>query len=80
MAQIKIKYYAALREQTGLSEEDRETNARSAADLYQELAQFYQFTLSRDYLKVAINNQYQPLDSLLKPGDTVVFIPPVAGG
>lgn len=77
---IAIKYYAALREQAGRSDEQRSTVAHSAWDLYQELAQEYDFSLTEKHLKVAINNAYQPLDSPLNSGDTIVFIPPVAGG
>lgn len=80
MPQITIKYFAALREQAGRSEEQRQSESTSAADLYQELAQSYGLTLTLKDLKVAINNCYQPLDTPLKNGDTVVFIPPVAGG
>jgi len=77
---ISIKYYAALREQAGRSEEQRSTSAGSALALYQELAQDYGFSLLEKQLKVAINSAYQPLSTELKSGDTIVFIPPVAGG
>ena len=40
----------------------------------------YKFDLAPKNLKVALNNWYSPLDSNLKDGDTLVFIPPVAGG
>lgn len=77
---VSIKYFAALREQAGRSDEQRVTGAVSALDLYQELCQDYAFSLAEKQLKVAINNAYQPLSTELKSGDSVVFIPPVAGG
>lgn len=77
---ISIKYFATLREQAGRSEEQRTTDAVSAFALYQELCQDYAFSLSENQLKVAINNTYQPMNTALKSGDSVVFIPPVGGG
>jgi len=77
---LTIKYFAALREQAGRSEEQRQTEVGSAAELYTELAQAYDLKLALQDLKVAINNSYQPLETELQNGDTVVFIPPVSGG
>ena len=41
-----------------------------------------QFTkrIAREHLKVAINTQFGEWDAPLREGDTVVFLPPVAGG
>jgi molybdopterin synthase sulfur carrier subunit len=80
MPDITIKYFAALREQAGRSEERRQTDVASAAELYRELQAEYGLSLDMQHLKVAINNQYCPLEQPLQSGDTVVFIPPVAGG
>jgi molybdopterin-guanine dinucleotide biosynthesis protein A len=78
--QLKIQYYALMREQAGRSEETLETSASTPADLYQELAARYGFTLSRDQLKVAVNSEFSDWSRKLSVGDAVVFIPPVAGG
>jgi molybdopterin converting factor subunit 1 len=78
--QLKIQYYALLREQAGRSEEILETATRTPEDLYAELAQRYGFTLSRDQLKVAVNSEFSDWARKLSAGDAVVFIPPVAGG
>ena len=43
--QLKIQYYALMREQAGRSEETVETSAATPADLYSELAARYGFTL-----------------------------------
>lgn len=80
MPEITIKYFAALREQAGRSEERRQTAVASAAELYRELQAEYGLSLDMQHLKVAINNQYCSLEQPLQSGDTVVFIPPVAGG
>jgi molybdenum cofactor guanylyltransferase len=78
--QLKIQYYALMREQAGRSEETVETAAATPADLYSELQARYGFTLSREQLKVAVNSEFAPWSHRLAAGDAVVFIPPVAGG
>ena len=78
--QLKIQYYALMREQAGRSEETVETSATTPADLYAELAARYGFTLSPEQLKVAVNSEFSDWSRPLAAGDAVVFIPPVAGG
>jgi molybdopterin-guanine dinucleotide biosynthesis protein A len=77
---LKIQYYALMREQAGRSEETLETTASTPADLYSELKARYGFTLSREQLKVAVNSEFASWSHKLAAGDSVVFIPPVAGG
>jgi len=78
--QLKIQYFALMREQAGRSEEMLETSAATPAALFTELNARYGFTLSRDQLKVAVNSEFAEWSRKLIPGDAVVFIPPVAGG
>jgi molybdenum cofactor guanylyltransferase len=78
--QLKIQYYALMREQAGRSEETVETKAGNPADLYAELVSRYGFTLPREQLKVAVNSEFSDWSRKLAAGDAVVFIPPVAGG
>jgi molybdopterin-guanine dinucleotide biosynthesis protein A len=78
--QLKIQYFALMREQSGRSEETVETVASTPADLYAELQARYGFTLPREQLKVAVNSEFAPWSRRLAAGDAVVFIPPVAGG
>jgi molybdenum cofactor guanylyltransferase len=78
--QLKIQYYALMREQAGRSEETVETKASTPADLYAELKARHGFTLPAEQLKVAVNTEFVPWSSPLAAGDAVVFIPPVAGG
>ena len=78
--QLKIQYYALMREQAGRSEETLETSAATPGDLYTELAARYGFTLSREQLKVAVNSEFSDWSRRLAANDAVVFIPPVAGG
>ena len=78
--QLKIQYYALMREQAGRSEEWLETAAATPQRLYDDLAARYGFTLTRDQLKVAVNSEFSDWSRPLSAGDAVVFIPPVAGG
>ncbi len=78
--QLHIKFFAALREQAGVSELDVTTGARTPAELYAELTATRGLTLPASLLRVAINDRYAAMDAALQPGDRVVFIPPVAGG
>ncbi|MGH8178844.1 MAG: MoaD family protein [Steroidobacter sp.] len=77
---IRVQYYAILREQAGRSEETLDTSAMTAADLYDELRRRHPFQLASTQLKVALNSEFSDWRTPLKHGDTVVFIPPVAGG
>jgi molybdopterin converting factor small subunit len=78
--QLKIQYYALMREQAGRSGETLETAASTPADLYSELKVRYGFTLPPEQLKVAVNSEFASWSRKLASGDSVVFIPPVAGG
>ena len=78
--QIKVQYYALMREQAGRSEEILNTAAPTPALLYAELKVRRGFSLGREQLKVAVNGEFSDWERKLAAGDSVVFIPPVAGG
>lgn len=77
---LRIRYFAVLREQAGRGEEVVDSRARNPVELYEELQRRHRFALSPSQLKVAINSEFSEWHTRLKHGDTVVFIPPVAGG
>lgn len=77
---LRVQYYALFREQAGRSEETVETHAATPAELYSELQARHPFKLAREQLKVAVNSDFSDWNAKLANGDTVVFIPPVAGG
>jgi molybdopterin converting factor subunit 1 len=77
---VRLEYFALLREQRGLASETVQTAAATARALYQELAAAHGFTLGLERVKVAINNEFASWDHALAANDSVVFIPPVAGG
>ncbi|WP_266181970.1 MoaD/ThiS family protein [Dyella humicola] len=80
MILVHLQYYAQLREQAGMSGEQVKTTATSLRELYEELRLRRGFSLAADVLKVAVNAQFSAWDRPLRDGDTIVFIPPVAGG
>ena len=77
---LKLRYFAALRDQVGREEEILELPVNTPAELYAALQQRYGLTLEPASLRVAVNDCFVPMDSPLAEGDQVVFIPPVAGG
>ena len=77
---LRVQYYAILREQAGRSDETLDTSAATPAELFAELRQRHPFQLGPEQLKVALNSEFGDWHTPLKHGDTVVFIPPVAGG
>lgn len=80
MKQINIQYFALFREQAGTSAESITTAADTPAALYDELRARHAFRLAPEQLKVAINAEFADWTAPLADGDTIVFIPPVAGG
>ena len=77
---VRVQYYALLREEAGRSEEALDTRARTARDLYAELQARYPFSLASELLRVAVNDEFAAWSHTLADGDSIVFIPPVAGG
>lgn len=80
MPQLRLRYYASLREAAGRGDESLDTQATTPAALYAELAARHGFRLSQAQLQVAVNAAFSAWDRPLADGDEVVFIPPVAGG
>jgi molybdopterin-guanine dinucleotide biosynthesis protein A len=77
---VRVQYYALLREQAGRSEEALVTGARTPRELYEELRTRHSFSLAPEMLRVAVNAEFGEWSQPLADGDSVVFIPPVAGG
>lgn len=77
---IDIIYFAQFREQAGVSSEQLVVPAGSTEVLYRQLAGRHGFQLPQSAVKVAVNDEFVDWDYQLRDGDTVVFIPPVAGG
>jgi molybdopterin synthase sulfur carrier subunit len=80
MNNIKVSYFASLREQAGCSSETLTTDARTLQDLFTELNDRTPFSLDPSFIKVAVDDVYVSWETLVTPGMHVVFIPPVSGG
>ena len=80
--QIRMRYFAALREITGRSEEMLTlTEGITAAGVRAVLLEQYpQLEQALKRAVCAINHQYVPSETPLQENDEVVFIPPVGGG
>lgn len=77
---LKVRYFALLREQAGRSEEALESAAATPRELYAELQQRHGLKLAPEFLRVAVNDDFGSWTQALEAGDTVAFLPPVAGG
>jgi molybdopterin converting factor subunit 1 len=77
---VRVRYFAILREQRGLDEETVATGAPTAGELYEELRALHRFTLAAGRLRVAVNDDFAPWSAELRDGDSLAFLPPVAGG
>jgi len=77
---LRVQYFALLREQAGRSEEAVSSRARNARELYAELRAARGLKLEPAQLRVAVNEEFADWERPLADGDTVVFLPPVAGG
>jgi molybdopterin converting factor subunit 1 len=79
--QIKVRYFAMLREITGRPVEPVSiTNGELASHVYVRLAAQYGFSLSLADLRMAVNDNFVGIDHPLVEGDELAFIPPVSGG
>jgi len=80
MNAVRVQYFAILREQRGLAEESVTTGAATPAALYAELRARHGFTLPPARVRTALNDEFAQETAVLRDGDRVAFIPPVAGG
>ena len=77
---LHVQYFAALRDQAGRGAETVESSARTPRELYAELRARHRLTLVPEQLRVAVNDDFADWNRPLAAGDSVVFLPPVAGG
>ena len=85
---IRLRLFAALREQAGWAERDWPTqNATNHPDglsagplTPHQIWMTLQLEESLDSVRVAINQQFASADTPLQPGDELAFLPPISGG
>ncbi len=80
MKNIKVRYFAAYREETGIGSESVSTEAGTAAELFAECSARHAGLQSYSAALVAINDEMSDWSAALGEGDEVLFFPPVAGG
>ena len=78
---ITVLYFASLADkaQQGQQQLDLADNL-SLFELYAQLKQQHGFELDTSKVRVAINDEFASWDDAINDGDTIAFIPPVAGG
>lgn len=77
---VKVSYFAALRDQSGIKEESIETDQKSVGELYLDRLNCHGFDLPAKTIQFSVNAKFVDFNWQLSEGDHVVFIPPVAGG
>ncbi len=77
---IKVRYFAAYREETGIGSESVRSGAATPAELFSECSARYTGLQSYSAALVAINDEMSDWNAKLCDGDEVLFFPPVAGG
>lgn len=77
---VQVRYFALLREQAGRGGEIVHTQARNPQELYAQLQRERGLLMEPGFLRVAVNDEFGDWQQPLADGDTVVFLPPVAGG
>ncbi len=76
---ITLHYFAGLKEQTGISQEQVDMAGKTVEELWRWATEKYPDFLT-GAARIAVNEEYALLTDVLVTGDIVAFIPPVSGG
>jgi molybdopterin synthase catalytic subunit len=79
---VTLRYFASFREHVGSDAQTRQVpDGTSAGQLWRTLArEVPHFAVFPSMPPVAVNGDYAAGDTVLREGDEVAFLPPVAGG
>ena len=77
---VRVRYFAAFREATGIDAETVVTSANTPAELFQECSDRHSGLQKFSTSLVAINDEMSGWDATLNDNDEILFFPPVAGG
>jgi molybdopterin converting factor subunit 1 len=79
---VKVLYFASFREHLGLDEETRALpDGAQVHELWESLVrQVPHFAAFPSMPPAAVNREYTGASTVLRDGDEVAFLPPVAGG
>ena len=78
--EIRVRYFAAFREATGIESEAIETEAETIAALFRECQARYSALEKFPASLAAVNDEMCDWDAAISAHDEVLFFPPVAGG
>jgi len=82
-APIRIRLFAALREQAGWAERDwplSSSTQQGTSPTPRDLWKALQLPGDLGDVRVAINHQFAEADTALHAGDELAFLPPISGG
>ena len=79
---LRLRYFASIREFTGISEEQLEVPEGSTAETLKQRVQVLHNALKgqEGNILVAVNGSFVEPKRVLKQGDEVALFPPVSGG
>ena len=77
---IVVEYCGILREDAGNAMEEIETEAATAAGLWEELRMARDLSLELEAVRIAINDEFQSWSHPLSDRDKLTLFPPFAGG
>ena len=80
MTQVRVLYFASLRDAAGVDSESVDSTAADLRALYERLKQRHGFALPVSQLRVAVDGAFARWDDAPRDGSEVAFIPPVSGG
>lgn len=80
MMEVKVRWFAAYRDLTGVETETCKTAAATPAELFDEMISRHDALGGRTSALVAINDEMVDWSAQLTADDEVLFFPPVAGG
>jgi sulfur-carrier protein len=79
---LRVRYFASIREFTGLREEQVEVPEESTVEaLKRRVQELHKNLMEKEsYILVAVNGFFVEPKRILKEGDEVALFPPVSGG
>ena len=78
--EIRVRYFAAFREATGVESETVETDAATVSALFGQCQGRHAALEKYPASLAAVNDEMSGWDAAITAGDEVLFFPPVAGG
>jgi len=77
---LTLIYFAALRDLTGIAQENIEVSLGTKVHQLAELVLMRHPAMHLEGVRVAVNEEFSDDSHCLNEGDIVAFIPPVSGG